>query len=77
MPLRRLKRVRLEHWLELIVDYIAFGAEIAAALVIGVAVVQGHRSGISKNLFASLKSDSAEATEEYPPTTWVRCSHWD
>ena len=51
----------LEHWLELIVDYLAFGAEIAAALVIGVAVVQGIFRYL-KNLLNPSK-DSADATE--------------
>ena len=51
----------LEHWLELIVDYIAFGAEIAAALVIGVAVVQGIFRYLKNLLLPS--RDSAEATE--------------
>ena len=51
----------LEHWLELVVDYLAFGAEIAAALVIGVAVVQGIFRYL-KNLFTP-SVDTAEATE--------------
>ncbi len=51
----------LEHWLELVVDYIAFGAEIAAALVIGVAVVQGIVSYLRNLLTSSI--DSSEATE--------------
>lgn len=51
----------LEHWLELVVDYLAFGAEIAAALVIGIAVVQAIVRYFV-NLFAS-SVDTAEATE--------------
>lgn len=51
----------LEHWLELIVDYLAFGAEVAAALVIGVAVVQGIFRYL-KNLLAPSR-DLAEETE--------------
>ena len=52
----------LEHWLELIVDYLAFGAEVAAAIVIGVAVVQGIFRYF-KN-FLSPSVDTAEATED-------------
>ena len=51
----------LEHWLELIVDYLVFGAEMAAAFVIGVAVVQGLYRYL-KNLIVPSR-DSAEATE--------------
>ena len=52
----------LEHWLEIIVDYLAFGAEVAAALVIGIAVVQGIFRYLKNLLIPS--RDSAEATED-------------
>jgi uncharacterized membrane protein len=50
----------LESWLKLLVDYLASGAEIAAAIVIGVAVIRGILTYI-KQLFS--RRQHIDATE--------------
>lgn len=51
----------LEDWLKLIVGYVAAGAEIAAAVVIGVAILRGIVSYVQ--LLVARSADEGDATE--------------
>jgi len=54
----------LESWLKIIVDYLAAGAEIAAALVIGGAVVRG--------IFAYMRQLFSHSRQHYDATESIR-----